>query len=40
MKLIKFENDVNLLQNLLSSIHAISLEGLQSALEASISTVP
>lgn len=40
MKLMKFKNDAKLLQNLLSSIHAINPGDLQPALEASISTVP
>jgi len=40
VKLIKFENDGELLQNLLSSIHAVNPGGLQSALEGYTSTVP
>lgn len=40
VKLMEFYNDAKLLQNLFYSIHATNPGGLQSALEASISTVP
>lgn len=40
VKLMEFYNDTKLLQNLFYSIHTTNPEGLQSALEAGISTVP